>query len=472
MFPTRRTCKEPDVSTFALFTNTGFVSIGTKRISALTSLHAHDDVATMRSTLLESVLCSCRASVSPLQECSRKPTFVPRRSEHLWPRSRRSPVEEPTVPSWRTTGDSENFAYQQCLQRGPRTTTNMLETKQTRHVNLQATSFQPLRREVARHPSHRKLFDAENAWQRRKRDPPMCLAKLATVSNAQPVRFRSLRRRTLTSGQAREAHQSCTCTHSHDLFDGDAHTSQSRHSVAAPQIARFVQERCQAPCHCHIQSTDAQHTQRRLKPVGQAREAHQSCTCTHSHDCVRRRRTHNGQSRVFVTLGRSTADRTLRPGTLPGSVLQRSEICVSETQTATPERMSRVRCTRSAITATPATHSTRQRATRNAHANALENTREHKNTREHTARPNKPNSCSQHAKHDDTVHHVKGDFLGALRLCWDLRLRPDHPTVVTVRLRVRQCTGLKKLIKNLPTSWPFSSHERIGGPRVFGVCPR
>ena len=111
------------------------------------------------------------------------------------------PIEEPTVPSWRTTGDSENFAYQQCLQRGPRTTTNMLETKQTRHVNLQATSFQPLRREVARHPSHRKLFDAENAWQRRKRDPPMCLAKLATVSNAQPVRVRTgaLRRRTLTS---------------------------------------------------------------------------------------------------------------------------------------------------------------------------------------------------------------------------------------------------------------------------------
>ena len=116
----------------------------------------------------------------------------------------------------------------------------------------------------------------------------------------------------------------------------------------------------------------------------------------------------------------------------------------AETQTATPERMSRVRCTRSAITATPATHSTRQRATRNAHANALENTREHKNTREHTARPNKPYSCSQHGKHDDTVHHVKGDFLGALRLCWDLRLRPDHPTVVTVRLRVRQCTGLEK----------------------------
>ena len=27
-----------------------------------------------------------------------------------------------------------------------------------------------------------------------------------------------------------------------------------------------------------------------------------------------------------MTLGRSTADRTLRPGTLPGSVLQRSEI--------------------------------------------------------------------------------------------------------------------------------------------------
>ena len=57
-----------------------------------------DDVATMRSTLLEIVLCSCRASVSPFQECSRKPTSVPRRSEHLWPRSR---------------GDSKNFACEE-----------------------------------------------------------------------------------------------------------------------------------------------------------------------------------------------------------------------------------------------------------------------------------------------------------------------------------------------------------------------
>ena len=76
----------------------------------------------------------------------------------------------------------------------------------------------------------------------------------------------------------------------------------------------------------------------------------------------------------------------------------------AQTQTATPELMSRVRCPRSAITATHPTHSTRQRATRNAHANALEN------TREHTARANEPHSGSQRAKHDDTVHHVKGDF--------------------------------------------------------------
>ena len=32
------------------------------------------------------------------------------------------------------------------------------------------------------------------------------------------------------------------------------------------------------------------------------------------------------------------------------------------------------------------------------------------NTREHTARANEPHSGSQRAKHDDTVHHVKGDF--------------------------------------------------------------
>ena len=114
---------------------------------------------------------------------------------------------------------------------------------------------------------------------------------------------------------------------------------------------------------------------------------------------------------------------------------------VARTQPATQERMSRVCSTRSAITATPNTHSTRQRATRNAHANALEN------IREHIARANESYSGSQHAKHDDTVHHVKGDFLGAPGLCRDLRLRPDHLTVVTVRLSDAPAHRTKKTLR-------------------------
>ena len=38
-------------------------------------------------------------------------------------------------------------------------------------------------------------------------------------------------------------------------------------------------------------------------------------------------------------------------------------------------------------------------------------------------------------KIDDIMYHVKGDFFGAPGLWWDLRLRPDHLTVVTVRLK-------------------------------------
>ena len=114
---------------------------------------------------------------------------------------------------------------------------------------------------------------------------------------------------------------------------------------------------------------------------------------------------------------------------------------VALTQTATPHRMSRVRCTRSAITATPATHSTRQRATHDTRANELEN------TQENTARADEPYSRSQHAKVDDTMYHVKEDFLGALGLCRDLRLRPDHPSVATVRLRDTPAHRIKKNLR-------------------------
>ena len=70
------------------------------------------------------------------------------------------------------------------------------------------------------------------------------------------------------------------------------------------------------------------------------------------------------------------------------------------------------------------------------------------------------------------MHHVKGDFLGALGVCWDLRLRPDHPTVVTVRLRVRQCTGLKKNLSRICRRLGRFRHMSELVDRVFLVFAR
>ena len=64
----------------------------------------------------------------------------------------------------------------------------MLETKQIRHGNHQATSIQTLRSQVAGHLLRENLFDAEHVWHRRKRHTPKCLAKLATVSKGQHIR--------------------------------------------------------------------------------------------------------------------------------------------------------------------------------------------------------------------------------------------------------------------------------------------
>ena len=117
-------------------------------------------------------------------------------------------------------------------------------------------------------------------------------------------------------------------------------------------------------------------------------------------------------------------------------VVSQRTLCCTETQTC----CSNTHCNTWLHVVSEAHTKPHHGNTRHALSTTARNTRHtSQRTREHT-RTHRPSQRTilllrTRKKIDDIMYRVTGDFVGAPGLCWDQRLRPDHLTVVTVRLR-------------------------------------